>query len=67
MNELYENGNFLVCIRLFLVFFDDGGDWNGYKNIFDKYDDREGIRFRDVIFNEWGIIKYDVVYNIGKD
>lgn len=67
LNELHENGNFLARIRLFPASLDDGGDRTGYKNIPDKYDDREGTRSRDAIPNERGIIKYDVAYNIGKD
>uniref|UniRef100_A0A8W8M842 EGF-like domain-containing protein n=1 Tax=Magallana gigas TaxID=29159 RepID=A0A8W8M842_MAGGI len=67
LNELHENGNFLAHIRLFPASLDDGGDRTGYKNIPDKYDDREGTRSRDAIPNERGIIKYDVAYNIGKD
>lgn len=39
---------------MFVFFFDDG--LRGNKNVIDRYDDINGIRFRDVIFNEWGIL-----------
>lgn len=65
LNKLYEDGSFLVCVSLFLFFLIEGGDRYGYIKIFSKYDDIEGIRLRDVILNERGIIKYDIGYDFG--
>lgn len=39
---------------MFVFFFDDG--LRGNKNVIDRYDDINGIRCRDVIFYELGIL-----------